>query len=91
MGKIRSAIHAWSKCGWGRWRRSGQRREVSEQVAKLQQEAEIVYGDGQLDVGADAEKGAFMAPTLFYCRDTSAARDDSFGRGIRTGLHCRSV
>ncbi len=52
----------------------GQRREVREQLAKLQREAEIVYGDGQLS-GVDADKGAFMSPTLLLCRDTSSARD----------------
>ena len=55
----------------------GQRREVREQLAKLQREAEIVYGGGREGepVGADAEKGAFMAPTLLLCRDTSSARE----------------
>jgi oxepin-CoA hydrolase / 3-oxo-5,6-dehydrosuberyl-CoA semialdehyde dehydrogenase len=53
---------------------AGQRREVLEQVDKLRQEAEIVHGAGELDVvGADAQKGAFVAPTLLYCRDTSSA------------------
>ena len=52
-----------------------QRREVSGQLGKLRQEAELVYGDGRLEpVGADAERGAFMAPTLLYCRDARAAR-----------------
>lgn len=51
----------------------GQRREVLEQLLRLKQEAEVVHGDpGKLDVmGADAEKGAFVPPTLLYCRDTS--------------------
>jgi len=52
----------------------GQRREVREQVAKLRREAEVVYGEGQL-TGVDAEKGAFMSPTLLLCRDTPSARD----------------
>ncbi len=54
---------------------AGQRREVLEQLAKLQQEAELVYGDPKkLElVGADAEKGAFVPPTLLYCRDVSIA------------------
>src|SRR4051812_735631 len=51
-----------------------QRREVREQVAKLRREAEVVHGDGQLN-GVDVDKGAFMAPTLLLCRDTSSARD----------------
>ncbi len=53
---------------------AGQRREVLEQLSKLRQEAEIVHGAEKLDVvGADAEKGAFVPPTLLYCRDTSSA------------------
>jgi oxepin-CoA hydrolase / 3-oxo-5,6-dehydrosuberyl-CoA semialdehyde dehydrogenase len=60
-----------------------QRREVREQVARLAREAEIVYAgngangardNGAFDIaGADAEKGAFLPPTLLYCRDTSSA------------------
>ena len=54
---------------------AGQRREVLEQLAKLRQEAELVHGDpSKLEiVGADAERGAFVPPTLLFCRDTSAA------------------
>jgi len=53
---------------------AAQRREVLEQVSKLRQEAEIVHGGDKFEVvGADAEKGAFVAPTLLYCRDTSSA------------------
>jgi oxepin-CoA hydrolase / 3-oxo-5,6-dehydrosuberyl-CoA semialdehyde dehydrogenase len=53
----------------------GQRREVSEQLARLRQEAEVIVGaDAPAPLGADAERGAFMAPTLLYCRDASRAR-----------------
>jgi oxepin-CoA hydrolase/3-oxo-5,6-dehydrosuberyl-CoA semialdehyde dehydrogenase len=84
-----------------------QRREVREQLAKLEREAEVVYGargagatasaatawraspgataSGALSsgsvsasgvdlLGADAERGAFIPPTLLYCRDSHAAR-----------------
>ena len=81
-----------------------QRREVREQLAKLEREAEIVYGgnasgaaasgaaassmtgaatagsgasragSGVELIGADADRGAFVSPTLLYCRDSSAAR-----------------
>jgi oxepin-CoA hydrolase/3-oxo-5,6-dehydrosuberyl-CoA semialdehyde dehydrogenase len=53
-----------------------QRREVAEQLAKLQREAEVVYGDSRKlePVGADAEKGAFLAPTLLLCRNARDAR-----------------
>jgi oxepin-CoA hydrolase/3-oxo-5,6-dehydrosuberyl-CoA semialdehyde dehydrogenase len=71
-----------------------QRREVREQLAKLEREAQIVHGGvrnvhagaggrGAVDgtdhavgtglVGADGEMGAFISPTLLYCRDTSRA------------------
>ena len=53
----------------------GQRREVNEQLSRLRQEAEILVGaDAPAPLGADAERGAFMAPTLLYCRDASRAR-----------------
>ena len=54
---------------------ASQRREVLDQVARLRQEAELVHGDpGKLEViGADVEKGAFVPPTLLYCRDTGKA------------------
>ncbi len=53
-----------------------QRREVTEQLAKLRQEAEVVTGgDGRpAPLGADPERGAFIAPTLLYCRDAARAR-----------------
>ena len=53
-----------------------QRREVREQVARLQREAQLIVGAHGTDpLGADAEKGAFMAPTLLYCRDANGARE----------------
>src|ERR1700680_1306224 len=53
-----------------------QRREVLEQLGKLKREAEVVYGDAgkAQPVGADAERGAFITPTLLYCRDAGGAR-----------------
>ncbi|MDE2339021.1 MAG: phenylacetic acid degradation bifunctional protein PaaZ [Gammaproteobacteria bacterium] len=52
-----------------------QRREVLEQLARLEREADIVYGGGTLmPAGADAERGAFLAPTLLHCRDIASAR-----------------
>ncbi len=56
----------------------GQRREVREQLCRLQREAQIVYGGAPESaniVGADADKGAFMSPTLLLCRDTESARE----------------
>jgi oxepin-CoA hydrolase/3-oxo-5,6-dehydrosuberyl-CoA semialdehyde dehydrogenase len=57
---------------------------VREQLAKLEREAEVVHGGrtaaggasgpGAELVGADGEKGAFISPTLLYCRDSSAAK-----------------
>jgi oxepin-CoA hydrolase / 3-oxo-5,6-dehydrosuberyl-CoA semialdehyde dehydrogenase len=53
-----------------------QRREVLEQLGRLRREAEVVYGDSGKahPVGADPDRGAFVSPTLLYCRDTAAAR-----------------
>jgi oxepin-CoA hydrolase / 3-oxo-5,6-dehydrosuberyl-CoA semialdehyde dehydrogenase len=55
----------------------GQRREVNERLARLLSEAEVVYGgSGALrPAGADADRGAFLAPTLLYCRDGGASRE----------------
>ena len=53
-----------------------QRREVLEQLGKLNREAQLVHGglsDLQI-VGGDAEKGAFIAPSLLHCRDPRSAR-----------------
>jgi oxepin-CoA hydrolase / 3-oxo-5,6-dehydrosuberyl-CoA semialdehyde dehydrogenase len=52
-----------------------QRREVLGQLAKLEREAEIVCGnEPRLDLaGADADRGAFIAPTLLYCRESARA------------------
>ncbi len=45
-----------------------QRNEVKEKVAQLSLSQEVVYGDvNQVTLeGADAEKGAFMSPILFF-------------------------
>jgi oxepin-CoA hydrolase/3-oxo-5,6-dehydrosuberyl-CoA semialdehyde dehydrogenase len=52
-----------------------QRREVREQLARLEREAQVVVGGSSLPqlAGADGEKGAFFAPTLLLCRDADAA------------------
>jgi len=48
-----------------------QRKEVEGRVKDLTAAGEIVYGkNGSLEViGADKNKGAFVSPTLFYCKD----------------------
>ncbi len=53
-----------------------QRREVLKRLAKLRREAEVVYGDSgkAQPVGADADRGAFLSPTLLYCGNTAGAR-----------------
>jgi oxepin-CoA hydrolase/3-oxo-5,6-dehydrosuberyl-CoA semialdehyde dehydrogenase len=52
-----------------------QRREVLAQLAKLEREAEVVFGGGRrLELAdADADRGAFIAPTLLYCRQAMDA------------------
>jgi oxepin-CoA hydrolase / 3-oxo-5,6-dehydrosuberyl-CoA semialdehyde dehydrogenase len=53
-----------------------QRREVQEQLTRLTREAEVVCGGAgkARPLGADPERGAFIAPTLLYCRDAGSAR-----------------
>ena len=48
-----------------------QRREVLEQLARLSGEAEVICGGagGVRPLGADADRGAFIAPTLLMCRE----------------------
>ena len=53
---------------------AGQRREVLTQLSKLQQEAHTVLdGKPSTVVGADGEKGAFVAPALLYCKAPRSA------------------
>lgn len=53
-----------------------QRREVLDRIAQLRREAELVTteNDDLELLGADREKGAFVAPTLLFCRDATNAR-----------------
>ncbi|MBW4052346.1 MAG: phenylacetic acid degradation bifunctional protein PaaZ, partial [Proteobacteria bacterium] len=53
-----------------------QRREVLERIKTLQGEAELLCGGGPASElrGAEADRGAFVAPTLLYCRDPRGAR-----------------
>ena len=52
----------------------GQRREVLAQVRQLQREAQTILDGVTADVlGADAEKGAFIAPVLLHCKDPRSA------------------
>ena len=53
-----------------------QRREVLEQLGKLEREAQVICGGrgAAQPLGADAERGAFLAPTLLYCREPAQAR-----------------
>jgi oxepin-CoA hydrolase/3-oxo-5,6-dehydrosuberyl-CoA semialdehyde dehydrogenase len=52
-----------------------QRREVLGQLAKLEREAEVVCGNGRgFELAeADPDRGAFIAPTLLFCREASRA------------------
>ena len=53
-----------------------QRREVERQTERLREDAQIVLGEQPPAlVGADLKSGAFVAPTLLYCRDPDAARN----------------
>ncbi|WP_372369298.1 phenylacetic acid degradation bifunctional protein PaaZ [Candidatus Uabimicrobium sp. HlEnr_7] len=57
--------------------------EVTERVATLQKECEIVYGGGEFEVQGDKDKGAFFPPTLLLCKDgfanTSVHDVEAFG------------
>jgi oxepin-CoA hydrolase/3-oxo-5,6-dehydrosuberyl-CoA semialdehyde dehydrogenase len=52
-----------------------QRTEVRAQLAKLTNDGNVVFGGGLAlrPEGADAEKGAFVAPALLLCKDARAA------------------
>ena len=51
-----------------------QRNDVRDKAAIIGSEADLVLGGGDFAVeGADAEKGAFLAPMLFHCRDADNA------------------
>ena len=54
----------------------GQRREVLGRIAELRREAELLTGDGDVLelAGADRDKGAFVAPTLLFCREPAKAK-----------------
>ena len=52
-----------------------QRREVLGRIAELRRETDLITGEGTLELAsADREKGAFVAPTLLYCRNPKSAQ-----------------
>ena len=51
-----------------------QREDVMARVAELKQEADVVAGGPLQLQGADGARGAFLAPMLLLCRDSSSAR-----------------
>lgn len=52
-----------------------QRREVLGRIAELRREAELIAGAGNLELAnADYDQGAFVAPSLLYCRNPNAAQ-----------------
>jgi len=52
-----------------------QRREVLGRIVELRREAELITGAGHLELAnADYDKGAFVAPSLLYCRDPKTAQ-----------------
>ncbi|HTW38130.1 MAG TPA: phenylacetic acid degradation bifunctional protein PaaZ [Steroidobacteraceae bacterium] len=76
LGKVVVGNPRREEVGMGPVASLAQRQEVTEQLAKLESEAQIAYGgapDSRL-VDADADRGAFVPPTLLCCRDSSAAR-----------------
>jgi oxepin-CoA hydrolase/3-oxo-5,6-dehydrosuberyl-CoA semialdehyde dehydrogenase len=51
-----------------------QRREVLGRIAELRREAELITGESLDLAGAEHEKGAFVAPSLLYCREPRKAK-----------------
>ena len=51
-----------------------QRREVMGRIEELRREAELMTRERVDIAGADADKGAFVAPALLYCRDPKSAK-----------------
>ncbi|MBL8269529.1 phenylacetic acid degradation bifunctional protein PaaZ [Steroidobacter sp.] len=51
-----------------------QRREVLGRIAELRREAELITSEHIDLAGADSERGAFVAPSLLYCRDPRKAK-----------------
>jgi len=77
LGKVRVGDPRLESVRMGPVASLSQRREVLEQLRKLEAEAQLVCGGSAHPAapeGADAERGAFIAPTLLYCRDGAAAR-----------------
>ncbi len=52
----------------------GQRREVLARISELRREADRVSGAKLEPLGADVERGAFIAPTLLIARDPARAQ-----------------
>ncbi|HTX23453.1 MAG TPA: phenylacetic acid degradation bifunctional protein PaaZ [Steroidobacteraceae bacterium] len=75
LGKVVVGNPRLENVGMGPVASLAQRREVMEQLAKLRSEVETACGDAATLAlaGADAERGAFVPPTLLYCRDAGAA------------------
>ena len=51
-----------------------QRREVLGRIAELRREAELVTSERIELAGADQDRGAFVPPSLLYCREPRQAR-----------------
>jgi oxepin-CoA hydrolase / 3-oxo-5,6-dehydrosuberyl-CoA semialdehyde dehydrogenase len=77
LGKIVMGDPRLAQVGMGPLASLAQRREVLERLGRLRREADVVCGEAGSPPpeGADAERGAFLAPTLLYCRDSAAARE----------------
>lgn len=71
LGKVRIGAPTAEGVRMGALAGKEQEKEVRDQVAKLCQTAEIVYGDLAMKevIGADAQKGAFMSPLLLLEKD----------------------
>ena len=69
LGEIRIGNPANKDVDMGPLASQGQRAEVRDRVSELSHQAEVVFGgDDDFDaIDADANKGAFLRPTLLHC------------------------
>ena len=85
LGEVRIGNPAHKDVDMGALASHGQRDEVSERVAELSAEAELVFGADQVHslVDADPDKGAFFVPTLLMCdkplKASAVHRVEAFG------------
>ena len=76
LGKVVVGDPRLEHVGMGPLASLSQRREVLERLGRLGREAQVICGGAEKPqpLGADPDRGAFLAPTLLYCPDASHAQ-----------------